>query len=498
MLINNEFNGNCVIYDLIKMKFYAKDCNENFPILCIDEVYSDLIKLACPDEYYTTPFEGFQNLCFKISDNESFTNESYLFSFTSVEKRFIFQRLINHVDTKSKVVTNIFPNEKFENIYEFQLNDKLTNLKYTNWNHSLTMDNRTKYITANFYGKWNLSETYDYVAYEKEIVIKTPQIYLHFNALTRKLTLTVTSNEFIWKEDDDDSGILCFTNADKNLLETINVDDLISEEELLISGLKISIYKIDIKSDNPGEYWCNALSVPNFKPIESKKIVAWKNIDGPSYSVLINVKCDLCESISTNDYTKNLAKDLKETLNNHIIGEVRVMKIDLINKPNVRFIFHITINSDNDSNESDDGSDEDEMDDLGVSDSVLNLYVYRKTLRKILETMNINSLKYQYISLNNTEYCLPDSLISSNSDLNWITAKIGETTVPKELCVSAYGIPANRKCIGDFIHGAVWGNYHSHGVCNKTVDPITKQLFELGKINFFFFLNILLSIMVQW
>lgn len=477
VIINNEFSGNCLIYDVIKMKFYAKDCNEKFPILCVDDVYSDLIKLACPEDYYTTPFEGFQNYCFKISDNESFANESYLFSFTSVEKRFIFQRLINHVDAKSRVVVNIFPNEKLENVYEFQLNDKLTKLNYTNWNQSLQIDNGTKYITANFHGKWNLGESYDYVAYEKEIEVRTPLMYLKFNAIKRKLTLTVSSIEFVWKSDPDESGISCFTNADKNLLETVEVSDLISEEELE-SGVKISIFKIDIKSDNPGEYWCSALALPNFTEISAKKVVAWKNIDGPSYSVLINVKCGLCENISTNDYTEKLAEDLKETLNNNLIGEVRVMQIVLISKPNVRFIFHITLDTENDIDES----DEDEMDDLGLTDNCLSLYVYRKTLRKILETMNINSMKYHYISLNNTEYCLPDSLTSISHNLNWVSAKIGESTVPKELCVTASGIPVNRRCVGDFIYGAVWGNYHfNHEACNKTVDPVTKKFYELGK-----------------
>lgn len=481
--INNEFNGNCLIYDLIEMKFYAKDCNEQFPTLCVDDVYSDLIKLACPEDYYTTTFEGFQNYCFKISDNESFANESYLFSFTSVEKRFIFQRLINHVDSKSRVITNIFPNEKFENIYEFQLNDKLSNLNYTNWNQSLKIDNRTKYITANFHGKWNLGETYDYVAYEKEIEMKEPQMFLKFNAFKRKLTLTVSSNEFIWREDDDDSGITCFTNADKNLLQTIEVDDLITEEELE-SGVKCTIYKIDIKNDNPGEYWCSALALPNFKEIQTKKVIAWKNINGPSYSVLINVLCGLCDNISTNDYTENLAKDLKETLSSYLIDEVRVMKIDLISKPNARFIFHITINTDNES----DDSDEDEMDDLGLTDNVLSLYLFRKNLRKILETMNSKSLKYHYISLNSTEYCLPESLMSSIFNLNWLAAKIGESTVPKELCVSANGIPAHRRCVGDFIYGAVWGKYNfDQGICNKTVDSITQKFFEFGKIFFYFF-----------
>jgi len=42
--------------------------------------------------------------------------------------------------------------------------------------------------------------------------------------------------------------------------------------------------------------------------------------------------------------------------------------------------------------------------------------------------------------------------------LHWPAATIGQIVVPHELCVTGAGVPAQRRCSGDFVVGAFWSD----------------------------------------
>lgn len=113
------------------------------------------------------------------------------------------------------------------------------------------------------------------------------------------------------------------------------------------------------------------------------------------------------------------------------IENVRVMKIESIDVTrNVsRLIFHVTISMENDFDDS-------EEDHLELSLEMLQIYKIRNYLHNMLNSSKQTSHVYKYISLNSTEYCLPDS-ISAFTELSWVNAKIGETSAPKN-----YAYPA--------------------------------------------------------
>lgn len=45
-----------------------------------------------------------------------------------------------------------------------------------------------------------------------------------------------------------------------------------------------------------------------------------------------------------------------------------------------------------------------------------------------------------------------------NRTLHWPVATIGQTVLPRELCVSLEGVPVWRQCTGDFVEGAFWSD----------------------------------------
>lgn len=486
-----------------------EDCQRAYPILCVYNEDSALIKLACPKDFYTTRFEGHQSRCYsahKIQGPNSLSRQSEyswvssecrgrLYTMNSVEKTVIYEKLARNSDLSSsdRCLFGVMPNVYIES--QQQWKTLVPFLDYVNW--AYPMQTSGNIVTTDRDGQWHwTNDVFTCIACEQKVEILMPQIILKFH--DGHLYVIIYNNEFLWREQADEPGIKCFTDSDHELVRSVKVEDqvwsglLTFDEDNYVSSVRDqtrTVFELKTYGDGPGYYWCDGHAMPDFKLIKSEPVVAYKNLEGQVFAVMIETHCLQCRQYFQNKYTKEISKKFKDFLNKlrkrfrrQMIDEisvenVRVMKIESIDlaKNVSRLLFHVTISMENDLDDS-------EEDNLEMSFEMLEIYKIRNYLHRMLEsTREDPSTEYKYLSLNNTEYCLPDS-ISVVTDLSWLNAKIGETSAPKELCLLGNGLPVLRQCVGDFIYGGVWRNVTRTQQCSEQMlSPITKSLYDIDR-----------------
>ncbi|KAJ6639972.1 Adhesion G-protein coupled receptor G4 [Pseudolycoriella hygida] len=488
----------------------VENCTNNYPILCVMREDS-MVRLACPDDFHTTRYEGHQEYCFstylipqgsigaaslqRAPDDPSLSwviseCRGELFTMNSVEKTKIFEHMGKYAELRESdrclfgVMQNLYVDSPESWTEMFSLVD------YVNW--AYPRENGTV-ITADRHGKWHwTSTTLTCIACQRRVELHLPQIVLTFLESKERLYAVVYEQKYLWRENDDDPGIKCFTNSDYELVRTVSVEDevwsgllSITEDGMDISNSKKkTIYELKTYGDGPGYYWCEGHAIPNFQHIRSDAVVAYKRVKGEIFAVLVELTCRDCGEYFQEKRIKELAKRFREYLENlqknfkHqynvfdvSIENVRAMRINSINKVSgtAKIVFHVTISLDD--------FDDDEEDLLDMSLEMLKIYKIRNYLHDLMKSST--SLEYRYLSLNSTEYCLPDS-ISTINELSWINAKIGETAAPRELCLLPSGLPVHRSCVGNFIDGGVWVN-SSKQQCYTNGTDITQALYDIDQ-----------------
>lgn len=489
----------------------VENCENIYPILCAMREDS-MIQLACPDDFYTTRYEGYQEFCFSTHfiqqdtiDGISITRaledmslswvtsecRGELFTMNSIEKTVIFEHIGKHAELRDndRCLFGVRPNLYVGGAVTWT--DMFPLVDYVNW--AFPQENGTV-ITADRHGKWHWSiNTLTCIACQRRVELHLPKIFLTFLESQERLYAVVYEQKFLWRENSDDPGIKCFTNSDYELLRTVSVEDEVWSGYLSImeDGVDISnhqmktIYELKTYGDGPGYYWCEGHAIPNFQHIQSDKVVAYKKVKGEIYAVLVELSCTDCGQYFQEKRIKELAKKFREHLEDlqddfkhpHNIFDVsienvRAMRIASIDKLNgkSKIVFHVTISLDD--------FDDDEEDILEMSFDMIKIYKIRNYLHDLMTSSK--SLVYRYLSLNSTEYCLPDS-ISTINELSWINAKIGETAAPRELCLLPNGLPVHRTCVGNFIDGGVWVNSSRQQCHTENVTEITQTLYDIDR-----------------
>lgn len=98
----------------------------------------------------------------------------------------------------------------------------------------------------------------------------------------------------------------------------------------------------------------------------------------------------------------------------------------------------------------------------------------------------LNGIK-EVVNVRNSEVCLPDTTQSNNFTLRWPETRIGVTIRAHSDCLClhqktlSHYIPVMRKCEGNFLHGAYWGQVE--GICSVDFVPsnVTNELHDLIK-----------------
>lgn len=355
-------------------------------------------------------------------------------------------------------------------------------------------------------GKLMVSSYYNCIVREHKRVMFQPSLSLKFDETRGKLSLSVYSLENIWRSVENSTGIICYTNADNELIKILKVKHNIWSGTFEFGlepnrrNISKAIYDVKMAGDGPGYYWCEAHTLSDMNLVQTSKVIAWRKKKGSTYSALVNIGTGSLEVLSLFDRKtlKKLTKLFRDHLRvssmqqdheaqvmAHRISSVRIMKITDYNSTlgRVQVVFHLIINQNetvvralNQSFLSTSGGNlaDSYTNELGVDDAIAEYYKIKSILYRTLKASSTN--KFMFLSLNSTEYCLPTSL-SVEGRFNWLSARVGTKSLPKELCLLRSGMPLAVKCEGDFIYGGVWEYIDTVNiVCAEELPEITKTL----------------------
>lgn len=450
-----------------------------------------------------------------VTDWLKFQCSGELFSIETMEKLHIFLSLaeLSDLNEHNRCLFAVLPG----NVYvgnESSWNTIAAEVEYVNWDYPIS--NNGTFLTTNKHGKWSWANNkIDCLACQHPLEMHTPELILSFDKRKYRLYLTVYDEEYLWRKPSKDSdrrdhkpNVKCFTNADAALVRSVEIIKLKwygilgtkhlnrhRQNTFQLRAKSKAIYELKLYGDGPGYYWCEGYTVFHFDLIRSAKLVAFRRTKGDVYAVLADVQCEQCETIVLENNTKTLAKRFKEYLKealksykkhlsyhdrfgqtDFIIENVRVMQIENIftHSNGVRYatiLFHLTLSSIK--------IDKTFLKQNHISISSDHFKIFRMRDVCIEMLKDADGIEFTFRSMNSTGICLPDDLHSVNK-LNWISAKIGETLPPNELCLLASGLPVLRSCAGDFLYGGIWLN-RTLQQCYRKPKEITQKLFQLYK-----------------
>lgn len=505
-----------------------RNCSDKLRVLCayrLDDDGPPLMKLACPKESFTVPYQSASNLCYSIRSIEKSTRplqrfidsecNGHLFTMDSVETIKIFKQLahINNLRINERCLFAVAPgNVYIANRTEWQR--RIDAVNYVNWDYPIL---NGSIVATNMHGKWNWidggSGAVDCIACATPIELHRPELALNFIKNVRRLYLTIYNPEFLWQATGERPGVKCFTNADDELIKTVELSrkslwsstlslDQINRKDHARSRLRKkskAIYELKLYGEGPGYYWCEGYTMLQFQRIESAKIVAFRRDRGEVFATAIKTQCTACHRFVLKHFVKSNARRLRDHLKdvyklmkhsaNHSgpstqwtdreinIENVRIMQIESISSKmsenqtrTAQILYHITVSLERHRHQR--------CEPCRVIETAT-------MLRQILEHMELiqSERSYEFVSMNSTEYCLPDRMptvaAKANNTLSAAIAKIGETIPLNEMCLLPSGLPALQRCVGDFLYGGIWlaaGNNECHVQPNE----MTKSLFQIA------------------
>lgn len=490
--IEDNYKDRClkVVISDEKYKFKSEDCAREIPEICVlDEKI--VLPMSCKTGL-TSKYFYYQDRCFSIE--KTYNRSKTLFKATKTISRAFVQDLMDELNVS----------DGDQCLVDFGASGFTSNY-FTNSSYG-------EFTVINRNGKWSMSERYTCVIYEESVDLQTPEIYLKFDKQTNKMLLIIYSEEFLWRNEVDEPGVKCFTIADNELIKVAKFksrlwSEIIKKYEVkLFDGKKSadvskSIYELKLYGNGPGIYWCEGYAIKTAQLIKSKKVIARKTLDGVVFAV--NLKANI-QPVNDAIYEEKFLEKLTKKLENSIksnenlsfyekvvvdnIKDIRVMQITDYDKltSQLTAIYHVTIlkSFDDSSEEYDDFMQKyaQKFEDAKV---VVNHQI-KTYLEEILK--KVSGKDFNFLSINSTEYCLPESLKNPNPLIDvlvWEQGSIGETLPPTDLCVYQSGIPLTRKCEGDFLNGGKWETLTEQKlqcVDKEILTLHTKTLFSMNKV----------------
>uniref|UniRef100_A0A1A9W6P3 G-protein coupled receptors family 2 profile 2 domain-containing protein n=1 Tax=Glossina brevipalpis TaxID=37001 RepID=A0A1A9W6P3_9MUSC len=310
------------------------------------------------------------------------------------------------------------------------------------------------------------------------------EMTLSINTYTKDLILTVYNRLYIWSNENRYKLALhCFTNADYEEISNVNIDKIWENN----SKTK-TMFKLKIKSYDPGLYWCEAHTIFNFTLISTEKIEASKYKRGDYvYALMVDVRCDNENIRSTCQSRRKLANEIKKNLKAVrakdkrlkplVIRKVRIMQIDSVSLDltDVRTLCHATVsiksvNYRYNKKDYDDETKEIEYD--YQSDVLLRI----KARDLLISIMKIWQPQLAF-SVRSTEFCFPDE--------QFRMARRGQFATSFKFCLQNNGLPLTRKCLGNVIQGAYWDilpDIKSRCITDLAPKYITRNLYMIDSI----------------
>lgn len=448
-----SISKNCLLLDIEKGLLVTETCSKIYPSLCfyINDLY---YPSKCPNGYHSFRFKHDNGTCYGIEESDkAMTFDEFLQKkcYTPMANseydltRFIFKKIAE---------INQLPNDMWCWFKAPQVSHETTEEMHYNDSFEIQRPSSFEGIINNSgaLGIINSSASLPCMACEVEVAYGKTEFTFEYNEVQNKIFLTVYYPSGLWKYDNNDKGIQCFSDA-KGFFRVVDINDIpfievnsSQETEIELSHVEKIVYIIDLVTDSSAQYWCEAHTV-NFSFIATDKIIA--NPKGNKVHVFALV----IKHYVLPDDVEDIA-DLSALTDNitNIFSAKKVLLMDIFDYSldHMMILLHLHV----------------DVEDLH-NDKALDI---QDTFSKLKDIANIELSKYNYtfVNLSSSVYCLP----TTSSDvftLDWEMTPIGHISAPKQFCLQANGLPVKRHCQGSYVIGSIWGDVE--GSCDNTYEP---------------------------
>lgn len=459
---------NCLILDIEQQLITTETCNKEYPSLCF--YLNDIFYPAqCPKGYHAFRFKADNGTCYGIElsdDTNGLTFEDFLAT-----------KCYNPMGDSKYTDNNYLNRFIFVKIAElYNLPDDAWCWYKTTTFTSIDIDENVTYLASsafegviNSQGSVSLMNMLFHLpcmACEAEIVYQETLMSLEYNNVETKLYLTVYFPSGLWKYDDHDKGIQCFSDA-KGFVKVVDINDipLIELEETLqidqdpnSTNVEKIVYIVDLITQRSAQYWCEG-HTNEFSLVATNKIIATAPGNKLHVFALIlklNVSDDNDASPDSMEYVSSLISNMTSVFEAEKVLLMDVFEYTL-EYMLVLMHLHVAVHE----------MKEDKSSDLIATYNTLK----EKAETKLLE-YNIT-----FLNITSSMYCLPSMTIDVENDvvLDWDLTEIGHIASAKQFCLQDNGLPVTRRCGGSYLLGGIWEDIN--GFCNKNLSPSTTTAF---------------------
>lgn len=425
-----------------------------------------LRQLPCPTGYYRSEIKYAKlsqpDACLSIQmfpqpipvkdldDNivKSYCKESIM-SLNTEDDMFMFMQLSEQTDlaernnclfglSSNKIVSySDWSNNDYWAIDPYNLNwDKTMNYE------GIIAKDALSYLAVKPNGEWTWSvDTVSCIVCAIEIGVFQPELLLNYDFSERKLLLSVTHQDFLYRERNSDLGFICHA-----IIHDIYRSNL--------TAFPNSMGKYFIANVGVGEYWCSGHAMRGWysyyhtsNKLDAYGMVFVFEIESNGVANSSSIATDLLRFVERNyNFVKVIDSDIMDT-----------------------FIVHLSLKF---------------RDGTGISldTTFVDLTNYQTETVFIYEQMNkiiredvANEMNIK--SINSAEYCLHESTLSMDAII-WQIADINETISTSPLCISDDAMSVEtRTCLGDPILGTYWKELVPASKCRSDVSHSLLELY---------------------
>ncbi|XP_047985711.1 uncharacterized protein LOC125225877 isoform X2 [Leguminivora glycinivorella] len=459
---------NCLLLNVEQRTVITETCSLEYPSLCFS-VNEFRYPLGCPDRYYGFRFMSDDNICYGIEESDNETGLTYdEFVNTKCSRpsprtyqglhgeltRYVFTKLaaMNSFNSSKWCWYQIFspasitmlPVES-DDVIEKPQSTTLSAQGVINGDGVLSLRNKTSKFTC--------------MACEVEMNFSETEFMFEYNDKENKMYLTVYYPSGLWKSDDNDKGVQCFSNA-KGFVKIVDFNDkpFFEVKQLRevndFGNLDKVVYEIDPITYRAAQYWCEG-HTKNFTLVATDKLIVNPNCNEEHVFAIVLEKYNIAYDTDEPDMS-SLTSRITEIFNAN-----KVLLMDILDFSIERMILlmhlHVAI--------------------IDIYDDTASNI--KHTLLTLKETAEIELPKYNYtfVNISSSIYCLPTTS-DDISGLKWDLTRIGQIAAPQQFCLQANGLPVKRHCLGSYLFGGIWGDVE--GLCDSTYEPswTTKFLFD--------------------
>ncbi|KAI5644914.1 7 transmembrane receptor (Secretin family) domain-containing protein [Phthorimaea operculella] len=450
---------NCLVLDIERKIITTDSCNRQYPSLCL---YLEDIKYPakCPDGYYGFRFMSNNGTCFgikKADDAEGLTFDDFLngkcnkplgnSKYNDLSK-FIYMK-IAEMDNMSDNIWCWFQNAQNDT---FMLeNQTIATFLLPEVQYAINNNGTIAFIHA--------TTKLPCMACETQVVVNgDTALDLQFSQDELKLYLTIYFPSGLWKYDNYDIGVQCFSDA-MGFSTTVNVNYMAmpiidmhfaSREDINSTNVEKSIYTVDLVTNRSAQYWCEAHDKYLSLLKSSKVIVNPRSNQLHVFALVIKINLE-------DNVTLPQTGELTENLTNYLNAE-KVILMDIL-EYHVEYLLillhvHVTVSE----------TYEDKVSYLEET--------YESLKSKVMPYLTAGG--YTFINISSSQYCFPTVSLDCMI-LEWELTVIGQVAAPKQFCLQSNGLPVKRNCLGSYLLGGRWGEVE--GQCNETYEPSSTTTF---------------------